>query len=84
MAYAQFKRNMAQEQAHSERQSAQSQSQAESFDRALRGVDLTVDPVTGKRREVLSAAPGIRPWLTATGVNSPTQCPGCRPLQTVH
>lgn len=86
-AYAQFKKNMASEQAHFEQQSAQSQSQAESFDRAMRGVDLTRDPVTGKEREVLSAGPGITHWFNATGqtVNSPTQPgPGFRSGQPVH
>jgi len=85
-AFTQFKQNMAHEQAHFEQQSAQSQSMVDSMSRALRGVDLTVDPVDGKQREVLSAAPGVRHWLTPTEqtVNSPIQCPGCRPLNPVR
>jgi len=86
-AYGQFKKNMAAEQSHFEQQSAQSESQGESFDRALRGVDLTKDPVSGEEREVLSAGPGVRHWFNATGqaVNSPTQPgPDYRPGEPVR
>jgi hypothetical protein len=72
-AYAQFKQSMAPEHERFARQSAQFQSQVEGFSRALRGVDLTVDPVDGKQREVWAGTGGTH-WMNPLGnvVTSPT------------
>jgi len=45
---ADFKKNMSTIQQDYERRSAGSQSQFDQMDRAIRGVDLTSDPVAGK------------------------------------
>lgn len=68
-----------------ERRSAASQSQFEQMDRALRGVDLTTDPVDGKQREVLST--GQTHWIDGLGniSDSPTApTPGARRLPTLQ
>jgi hypothetical protein len=53
-AMSDFERGMAAIQKDYQRRTAASQRQSDEFDRALRGVDLTTDPVDGKEREVLS------------------------------
>ena len=49
-----------------ERRSAASQSQFEAMDRAIRGVDLTTDPVDGKQREVWTGT-GAPHWVNGLG-----------------
>jgi len=76
--------SMAQMRARYERQSAQMQSQEESFDRIINGVDLTTDPVDGKQREVWMGT-GAPHWINGLDqvVNSPTQPgPGFHQLKT--
>lgn len=70
----QFQQNMATEHAHFERQQAQSQSQFESIDRAIRGVDLTTDSIDGTQREVWTGT-GSTHWINGLGdvVDSPSQ-----------
>ena len=67
-----FKRNMSAIQEDYQRRTAASQSQFDQFDRALRGVDLTTDPVDGKEREVLST--GTTHWINGLDqiIDSPT------------
>jgi hypothetical protein len=69
---ADFKKNMATIQQDYERRSAASQSQFDQMDRAIRGVDLTTDPVDGKQREVFST--GKTHWINGLEqvVDSPT------------
>ncbi len=85
-AYGQFKQNLAQEHSRFERQSSQFQSQVDGMSRALRGVDLTVDSVDGKQREVWTGS-GATHWITPMGdvVTSPTSpVAGSRALKTVQ
>lgn len=84
-AMSDFHRNMDAIHQDYERRSAASQSQFEQMDRALRGVDLTTDPVDGKQREVLST--GQTHWIDGLGniSDSPTApTPGARRLPTVQ
>jgi len=80
-----FQRNMAAIHADYERRSAALESQSESWDRIIRGVDLTTDPVDGKQREVAMGTGGSH-WINGVGdiITSPTQ-PGAnfRKLNTV-
>ena len=73
-AMSEFKKAMSDIHADYERRSAASQSQFDSMDRAIRGVDLTVDPVDGKQREV-SIGTGGAHWINGLEqiVNSPDQ-----------
>ena len=65
---------MAQIQADWQRRSAAMQSQFESMDRVIRGVDLTTDPVDGTQREVWTNT-GQPHWINGLDqvVDSPTQ-----------
>ena len=71
-AMSDFKRGMAAIQQDYQRRTAASQSQFDEMDRALRGVDLTTDPVDGKQREVVST--GTTHWINGMGdiMDSPT------------
>ncbi len=84
VAMKSFQQDMAQIHATYERRTAQMQQQEESFDRVLRGVDLTTDPVDGKQREVWMGTGGSH-WINGLNqvVNSPAQ-PGAdyRKLKT--
>jgi len=84
-AMSDFQRGMAAIQQDYQRRTAASQSQFDEMDRALRGVDLTRDPVDGKEREVLST--GTTHWINGMGniMDSPTAPGGdVRKLPTVH
>ena len=61
-----FRTSMAQIHLDYERRSAASQSQFEVMDCAIRGVDLTTDPVDGKRRAVWTGA-GAPHWINGLG-----------------
>jgi len=80
-----FERNMAAIHADYERRSAAFESQSESWDRIIRGVDLTTDPVDGTKREVAMGTGGAH-WINGVGniITSPAQ-PGAdyRKLNTV-
>jgi len=83
-AMGDFQRGMAAIQQDYQRRTAASQSQFDEMDRALRGVDLTTDPVDGKQREVLST--GQTHWINGMGniIDSPTAPGGdVRKLNTV-
>ena len=69
-----FERNMSAIRADYERRTAASQSQFDSMDRALRGVDLATDTVDGKPREVWVGTGG-RHWENGMGdvMNAPSQ-----------
>ena len=69
-----FERNMSAIRADYERRTAASQSQFDSMDRALRGVDLVTDTVDGKPREVWVGTGG-RHWENGMGdvMNAPSQ-----------
>lgn len=69
-----FERNMSAIRADYERRTAASQSQFDSMDRALRGVDLVTDTVDGKQREVWVGTGG-RHWENGMGdvMNAPSQ-----------
>lgn len=69
-----FERNMSAIRADYERRTAASQSQFDSMDRALRGVDLVTDTVDGKPREVWTGTGG-RHWENGMGqvMNAPSQ-----------
>jgi hypothetical protein len=69
-----FQRNMASIQADYQRRSAAQQSQFESMDRVIRGVDLTTDSVDGSQREVWTGT-GEPHWINGLNqvVDSPTQ-----------
>lgn len=69
-----FKKNMSSIQADYQRRSAASQSQFDAMDRAIRGVDLTTDPVDGKQREVWTGT-GAPHWINGLNqvVDSPSQ-----------
>jgi hypothetical protein len=71
-AMSDFQRNLAAIQQDYKRRTAASQSQFDEMDRALRGVDLTVDPLDGKQREVVST--GQTHWIDGMGniMDSPT------------
>ena len=73
-AMGEFRKAMSDIHADYERRSAASQSQFDSMDRAIRGVDLTVDPVDGNQREV-SIGTGGAHWINGLEqvVNSPDQ-----------
>jgi hypothetical protein len=75
-----FQRNMAAIHADYERRSAAPQSQSESWDRMIRGVGLTTDPVDG------TMGTGGSHWINGVDniITSPTQ-PGAnyRKLKTV-
>lgn len=84
-AMSDFQRSMAAIQQDYQRRTAASQSQFDEIDRALRGVDLTTDPVDGKEREVVST--GTTHWINGMGniMDSPTAPGGdVRRLNTVH
>jgi len=84
-AMSDFQRSMAAIQQDYQRRTAASQSQFDEMDRALRGVDLTSDPVDGKQREVVST--GQTHWINAVGtiMDSPTAPSGdVHKLNTVH
>jgi len=84
-AMSDFQRNMAAIQQDYQRRTAASQSEFDEMDRALRGVDLTVDPLDGKQREVVST--GQTHWINGMGniMDSPTAPSGAvRKLPTVH
>jgi len=72
-----FERTMSAIRADYERRTAASQSQFESMDRALRGVDLVTDTVDGKPREVWVGTGG-RHWENgmADVINAPSQPAG--------
>ena len=72
-----FEQNMSAIRADYERRTAASQSQFDSMDRALRGVDLVTDAVDGKPREVWVGTGG-RHWENGMGdiVNAPSQPAG--------
>ena len=85
-AMSEFRKAMSDIHADYERRTAASQSQFDSMDRALRGVDLTSDPVDGRQREVDIGTGGAH-WINGLGqiVNSPDQpSPDARRLPTVH
>jgi len=85
-AMAEFRKAMSDIHADYERRSAASQSQFDSMDRAIRGVDLTVDPVDGKQREVGIGTGGAH-WINGLGdvINSPDQPgPDSHRLNNVH
>lgn len=69
-----FDRNMSAIRGDYERRTAASQSQFDSMDRALRGVDLVTDTVDGKPREVWVGTGG-RHWENGMGevMNAPSQ-----------
>lgn len=69
-----FERNMSAIRADYDRRTAASQSQFDSMDRALRGVDLVTDTVDGKPREVWVGTGG-RHWENGMGnvMNAPSQ-----------
>ena len=71
-AMSDFERGMAAIQKDYQRRTAASQRQSDEFDRALRGVDLTTDPVDGKEREVLRT--GTTHWINGLDqiIDSPT------------
>lgn len=71
-AMSDFQRSMASIQQDYQRRTAAAQSQFDEMDRALRGVDLTTDPVDGKQREVVST--GTTHWINGMGdiLDSPT------------
>lgn len=73
----QFEQNMSAIRADYERRTAASQSQFDSMDRALRGVDLVTDTVDGKPREVWVGTGG-RHWENGMGqiMNAPSQPAG--------
>ncbi|MGH9733101.1 MAG: hypothetical protein ACRD8A_00755 [Candidatus Acidiferrales bacterium] len=79
-----FHRGMDAIQQDYQRRSAASQSQFDEMSRALRGVDLTIDPVDGKQREVLST--GQTHWINGMGniADSPTAPSGSHKLNTVQ
>jgi hypothetical protein len=78
-----FNHDMASQRAHYEHMTAQMQSQEESFDRVIRGVDLTTDSVDGTQREVWTGT-GQSHWMNGLGqvVDSPTQPNGYHKLNT--
>jgi hypothetical protein len=69
-----FHQNMAAIQQDFQRRSAASQSQFDSIDRAIRGVDLTTDSIDGKQREVWTGT-GNTHWINGLNqvVDSPSQ-----------
>jgi hypothetical protein len=73
-ALGNFKVNMSNIQADFQRRSAAMQSQFESWDRVVRGVDLTTDPVDGSQREVWTGT-GAPHWINGLGgvIDSPSQ-----------
>jgi hypothetical protein len=81
-----FRKSMDQIRVDYERRSAASQSQFDEMDRAIRGVDLTVDPVDGKQREVWTGT-GAPHWVNglnqiADSVTQPS--PDAHRLETVR
>lgn len=84
-AMSDFQRSMSSIQQDYQRRTLASQSQFDEMDRALRGVDLTRDPVDGKEREVVST--GTTHWINGMSdiMDSPTAPGGnVRKLPTVH
>jgi hypothetical protein len=77
-----FEHNMSTIRADYERRTAASQSQFESFDRALRGVDLVSDNIDGKPREVWNGTGG-RHWENGMGdvMNAPSQPSGTQEMK---
>lgn len=61
-----FHKTMDQIHSDYERRTAASQSQFEQIDRAIRGVDLTTDPIDGKQREVWTGT-GAPHWINGLG-----------------
>ena len=85
-AMTDFRNTMAQIHLDYERRFAASQSQFEAMDRAIRGVDLTSDPVDGKQREVWTGS-GAPHWINSLGqiADSVTQPgPNYRQLNTLR
>jgi len=79
-----FQQSMAQIRSNYEQKSAAMQQQEESFDRVIRGVDLTTDPIDGRQREVWMGTGGSH-WINGLNqvVNSPAQPgPNYRQLKT--
>lgn len=74
LAMKTFQQNMAQIRSTYERRTAAMQQQEESFDRVLRGVDLTTDPVDGTKREVWMGTGGSH-WINGLNqvVTSPSR-----------
>jgi hypothetical protein len=79
-----FEHNMSSIRSDYERRTAASQSQFESFDRALRGVDLVTDNIDGKPREVWNGTGG-RHWENGMGdvMNAPSQPSGTQEMKPV-
>jgi hypothetical protein len=80
-----FRKNMDQIHVDYERRTAAFQSQFDDMDRAIRGVDLTIDPVDGKQREVWTGT-GAPHWVDGLGriTDSVTQpSPDSHRLNTV-